>query len=628
MRPQERAGPQGSPSAVSGAAAAPCPPAPDPRTPAGRARGEGDGDLSLSAFSLLWPTPQERERRRSRLSPTTCSDLDLPAVVRALAGRDRRREEFAWSVLSDVGTTPEVIRYRQEVLADLRRDPRLATRLGAVLPALAELGRGGEPPASAREDDWGILQLTRRLADLSLYVRAVADLRGALAEAEPRSAGLRRLAAELQAEATSAEFTALEQELPEMRERVRQGESITIAINLKPSWEPESAAILSIGPRTPGPASIVDRLFHGHQPPEARAVTPLRRAEPVNLTNADNALFRDLRTLLEATAGPALAALERYRAVSAGRLAHLEPEIAFYLQAAALAARLQEAGLPLCQAEVAPPEERVCHVDSGCNLALALRLIETRGTGPRRVVPSDVIFDAQVGRIWILTGPNRGGKTTFIRAVGLIHVLFAAGLPVPGRAARISPVDMIHTHFLAPETAKPGEGRLDEEAERLAEIFAEATPQSLLLLNEVLAGTSQVEALALAVDAVRGLRLLGARCIYATHLHDLAAAADRINESVPGADSPVASLVAGIQEAGGDPGPAPIDLRRPGESDAAGAETLADPADRGEGEIRPTFHIVPGPPRMQSFASAIAQQHGISFGQLRERLRGRGIAPG
>jgi DNA mismatch repair protein MutS len=358
---------------------------------------------------------------------------------------------------------------------------------------------------------------------------------------------------------------------------------VTIAINLKPSWEPESAAILSIGPRTAGPASLVDRLFHVQQA-EGRALTPLRRADPVRFTNPDNVLFRDLRTLLEATAGPAITALEKYRALSAAKLAHLEPEIAFYLGAAALAMRLQAAGLPLCRAEVAPAAERTTRVHGAYNLALALRLLAERGPGARRIVPSDILFDGSAGRVWILTGPNRGGKTTFIRAVGLVHVLFAAGLPVPGRAARLSPIDAVHTHFLAPETAKPGEGRLDEEAERLAEIFAEATPGSLLLLNEVLAGTSQVEALALAVDAVRGLRLLGARCIYATHLHDLAA-----------------------------------------ETDAAEGPAAPDPAERGEGEPRPTFHIVPGPPRMQSFASAIARQHGISYTQLRQKLRQRGF---
>jgi len=90
-------------------------------------------------------------------------------------------------------------------------------------------------------------------------------------------------------------------------------------------------------------------------------------------------------------------------------------------------------------------------------------------------------------RIWILTGPNRGGKTTFTQSVGLIHILFQAGLYVPAAEARISPVDAIYTHFPVPETTQLGMGRLDEEAKRLAGIFAAATPQSLILLNEVLA---------------------------------------------------------------------------------------------------------------------------------------------
>ncbi len=589
---------------------------------AGPARGQGTRrwvEMSLQSVSLLWPGGALAPRPRGRLTQGTAADLDLGLVARALGGRDRRRETLVWSILTEVGTDGATIAYRQEIYADIEGDPRLQGRLAALLPVLAEAVQPEAPATAREEDDWGVLKITRRLADLSIYVRAVQELRTALVEAQPRSAGLRALKAALDAEAQDAAFVSLEQELPPLRQRLQQGECITIAINLKPSWEPESAAILSVGPKTAGPSGLVDRLFGGHQA-EGRALTPLRRAEPVRLYSEENPLFRDLRTLLTATAAPAAAALEKYHAVSADKLAHLEPELAFYLSAAALFTRLRAAGLPFCRAEVAPPEERCCHIGSGYNLALALRLLGEPEQGPRRIVPSDIRFDGEQGRVWILTGPNRGGKTTFIRAVGLSHVLFAAGLPVPGVRARISPVDMILTHFLAPETAKPGEGRLDEEAERLAEIFSEAAPGSLLLLNEVLAGTSQVEALALAVDAVRGLRLLGARCIYATHLHDLAASADRINESVPGADSPVASLVAGVAEPGDPPGPDPIWL---GAQD--GTAPAADPADRGEGEVRPTFHIVPGPPRMQSFASAIAKQHGISFAQLQARLRERGI---
>ncbi len=578
--------------------------------------------MTLQSFSLLWPGGAQQPRSGVRLTPTACADLDVGELVRALAGHDRRREAMVWNVVTEVGTDGPTITYRQEILEDVATDARLASRLAAILPLLAELGRKADP-TGPHEDDWGILELTRRLTDLSLYVRAVTELRAALIEASPRSQGLRALQGGLTEEMESPTFRALQEGLPPLRDRIKQGECITIAINLKPSWEPESAAILSVGPRTAGRGSMLGRLFHGADP-EGRAVTPLRRADPVNIHNQDNVLFRDLRALLEATAGPALSALEKFNAVAAAKLTHLEPECAFYIGAAALVARLRAAGLPLCQPEVAPPTERSCHVQGGYNIALALRLLAERTPGAKRIVPSDITFDGESGRIWILTGPNRGGKTTFLRAVGLCHILFAAGLPVPGNAARISPVDSVITHFLAPETAKPGEGRLDEEAERLAEVFGEATPHSLVLLNEVLAGTSQIEALGLATDAVRGFRLLGARCIYATHLHDLAASTPKINASVQEADSPVASLVAGVLDVGEPQGPDPIIIRRPGE-DSAGPPAAPDPAERDDGEPRPTFHIVPGPPRGQSFASAIARQHGIAFEQLRRKLGERGF---
>ena len=196
--------------------------------------------------------------------------------------------------------------------------------------------------------------------------------------------------------------------------------------------------------------------------------------------------------------------------------------------------------------------------------------------------------------MWVLTGPNRGGKTTYVRAVGLAYLLFQAGLYVPAARARMSPVDRICTHFPGQEGATPGRGRLDEEAQRLAEIFREATACSLVLLNEVLSGTSTVEGLALARDAVRGLHLLGARAIYVTHLHDLGSYAEEINATTEGTGT-VGSLVAEATESPGTDG------------------------------HRRTFRIRPGAPRGISYASEIARQHGISYPQLHRVLEQRGL---
>ncbi len=576
--------------------------------------------MALGDVSLLWPAGRRGAAGGAPgVSAAAATDLDLDPVVRALAGRDSRREAMVRAVLTRPVADGEVIRYRQAALTDLMNDARLRAGLGSLLSLLAEAAHE-EQPAARGESDWGVLAFTRRLNDLALYVRAVERLQALLAAAAPASEAFGALRAAVEEEAASESFRALQAELPAVRSQLSQGECITLVINLKPSWEPESAAILSIGPRTAG-RGILQRLLPGQA---AHALTPLRRVEGAGLLAADHSLGRDLRALLESTAAPVIGALERFHQVHAAGLMHLEAELAFLLGAAELFARLGAMGLPFCMAEVAPIAERSARIESAFSLALALRLLADPRPGPRRIVPSDVRFSPE-GRIWILTGPNRGGKTTFLRAVGLSHLLFATGLPVPGRRARLSPIDRIITHFVTQEHGTPGEGRLDEEAEGLAQIFAEATPHSLILLNEVLAGsTSQVEALALAGDAVRGLRLLGARCVFATHLHDLAASVDRINASVPDADSAVGSLVAGVLEPG-DTAPEPITFGRTAEAVAAPGTEPPAGAERGEGEPQPTFHIMPGPPRGLSFASAIARQHGISFAQLRDRLRARGI---
>jgi DNA mismatch repair protein MutS len=172
----------------------------------------------------------------------------------------------------------------------------------------------------------------------------------------------------------------------------------------------------------------------------------------------------------------------------------------------------------------------------------------------------------------------------------MVQVLAQAGLYVPAASAVISPADLVATHFPNEEGGSIEGGRLAEEAARLAKSFGVASGASLLLLNESLASTSPGESLYLAEDVVRGLRFLGARAVYATHLHELGARVDRINEEVPG-DSLVVSLAAGVED--------------------------------GDGPARRTFRITRGPPVGLSYARDIADRYEISFERLRARIEDR-----
>jgi DNA mismatch repair ATPase MutS len=167
---------------------------------------------------------------------------------------------------------------------------------------------------------------------------------------------------------------------------------------------------------------------------------------------------------------------------------------------------------------------------------------------------------------------------------------------VPAASARISPADAIFTLFPAAEHAQTGMGRLDEEAAHMAAFFRQATAHSLVLINEPLGSTSPREALAIARDVVCGLRILGARAIIVTHMHDLAHAAESLNAKVEG-PSRVASLVAGAE---------------------------GDPADGDEHASR-TYRIAPGLPDGRSYAADIALAHGLQLSQIRRTLSERGV---
>jgi hypothetical protein len=509
--------------------------------------------------------------------------------------RIQQRERFARETLSQLCQQPRVIAYRQGVLEDLITNQPLRERLGQLLSSLETLSDVSLVPerylTPGRE---ALERIARRLGELELYVDTARNLHDALQPESLRSAGLLRVRTELERLIGTDTFVALASELPKLRATLTSVKSVTIGINFGPDLVPESATILAFGhERIDGRQALLGRLLGGWG--AANALTRLRQGER-GLPAWQNDLARDLYRLLQDVAAPVATALRGYASVSVSALGRLGPELAFLLGGARLVERLRNAGLPTCRPQLLAADVRSTELEDAYDPVLALRMLSGSAEPSPRVVTNPVVFGADTARVWVLSGPNRGGKTTFTRAVGLAHLLGQAGLHVAARSTRLSPADAIYTHFPSRESTQPGMGRLDDEAERLGAIFHQATPRSLILLNEALAGTSSFEAFDLARGVVRGLRFLGARAIYVTHLHELGAAVADINGTTPG-DAPVGSLVA-------EPG--------------------AAPSEDGHIQVR-TFRIRPGAPHGQSFAADIAEQHGISFPQLVDLLRQRGF---
>ncbi len=142
----------------------------------------------------------------------------------------------------------------------------------------------------------------------------------------------------------------------------------------------------------------------------------------------------------------------------------------------------------------------------------------------QRFVPNDTYLDGESNRIQLLTGPNMGGKSTYLRQVALIVMLGQMGGFVPAESARIGCVDRIFTRVGASDNLVRGASTFLVEMEETANILHNATPDSLVILDEVGRGTSTYDGLALAWAVVEYLQQhsgVAARTLFATHYHEL-----------------------------------------------------------------------------------------------------------
>ncbi|MBX9797251.1 DNA mismatch repair protein MutS [Sphingomonas sp.] len=131
-------------------------------------------------------------------------------------------------------------------------------------------------------------------------------------------------------------------------------------------------------------------------------------------------------------------------------------------------------------------------------------------------------------RLWLVTGPNMGGKSTFLRQNALIAVLAQAGSFVPAESARLGLVDRLFSRVGAADNLARGRSTFMVEMVETAAILAQATPASFVILDEVGRGTSTYDGLAIAWAVVEAIHDdIGCRCLFATHYHELTRLAER-----------------------------------------------------------------------------------------------------
>lgn len=170
-------------------------------------------------------------------------------------------------------------------------------------------------------------------------------------------------------------------------------------------------------------------------------------------------------------------------------------------------------------------DDSILHVIDGRHPVLDITL------PPGMFVPNDVILGADDGMLWLITGPNMSGKSTFIRQVALLTLMAQMGSFVPARQARVGIADRIFTRVGASDELSRGQSTFMVEMTEAANILNNAGARSLVILDEIGRGTSTYDGVSLAWAITEHLHNhIGCRSLFASHYHELA----QLAETLPG----------------------------------------------------------------------------------------------
>lgn len=438
----------------------------------------------------------DAKRALPRQEQALTQDLALDTLLGAMAGDDAFLFEVArTALLSGVENDTDTILYRQEILADSLKRPAVVRELYSLASEAVDRKRQGPYFGFFSRYPSGILHGSVDMLEMFLgmlrKLRTMADLHAGQFE----SRGFTALFAMLQQELGDEYFASVEDHLTRLK--FKKGVLLSAELGtrnegsnyvLRQAWDNGPNWLQRIMGQ--GPAAYTVRI-HERDEAGARALSELRDRGIDLVANAAAQSAEHILSFFEM----------------------LRTELAFYVCGLNLRDHLAAMGAPIALPRPEAVGARVLRFSGLYDVCLALSLA-------RSVVSNSL--DADGKRLVIITGANQGGKSSFLRSIGLAQLMMHCGLFVGAECFAAELCTWLFTHYTREEDATMKKGKLDEELSRLSAIVDAIAPNAMLLFNESFAATNEREGSEIARQVVCALLEKGVKIFFVTHLYEFA----------------------------------------------------------------------------------------------------------
>lgn len=433
-------------------------------------------------------------------------DFQLDIVIRTMGGQSQELQKLIQGEMMRPLTTAADICYRQEIVQDVVKHQE---HFAGFYSFLEEMGRTvGDyrdierlRRGSSRRS--GAASYIDKLNCLIALTNGYEKLRALLAEGGYESRGMQKLCQRLDEELPPERLAAIKKGLDELGFWL-QGGAITVSGRFSEGMKLGDFVVNKVANISSGTDRPAKKLTLMEQ------ISKVVLKTNVNILQEET-LIDQAKQLEECVAGWLLTAFDDYLEDALDFFGRLDYEGSFYMGCANLVCRFRELGLPLCVPEVVEGDEKTFSFQGLYDLNLAIY---------SKRHPIGNTLNADEIDLYIITGANQGGKSTWLRSVGSAQILMQCGMMVPAFEYKSRLYTDIFTHFGRQEDRNMNSGRFDEELRRMDQIMEHMTTSSVLFMNESFASTTETEGAMILRNITDALYQMKVPVFSVTHLFE------------------------------------------------------------------------------------------------------------